>query len=201
MKTLLMAAAALLAAAAAAPASAGEPPPRDAAEREVVGRFLLMDVNGRPVTDQAFAGKIRLMTFGYTYCPDICPTVLNTLAETLDKLGPDRDKVATVFISVDPERDTPAHLRDYLTSFPGITGLTGTPEQIAATAYNLKARYQKQPAANGDPAAYSVDHTASIYIMDRAGNFLARLAHISPSDHVVDRVRSYLHSDRPGSRP
>jgi protein SCO1/2 len=178
----------LLAAGLAPPAVASEPP-----VREVVGRFLLTDVNGKAVTDQQFSGKFRLMTFGYTYCPDICPTVLNTLAETLDKLGPDRGKVATMFISVDPERDTPSHLRDYLTSFPGITGLTGTPEQVAAAAYNFKARYQKQPAANGDPAAYSVDHTASIYIMDRAGNFLARLPHGATSETVAARVRSYLY--------
>ncbi|MDO8607968.1 MAG: SCO family protein [Phaeospirillum sp.] len=170
------------------PASAAGDPDRD-----VVGRFLLVDTTGRPVTDEAYAGKIRLVVFGYTYCPDICPTILNTLSVALDHLGADRAKVVTLFISVDPQRDTVAHLKDYLVSFPEVIGLTGSPEQVAAVAYNYKARYEKQPAADGDPNAYSVDHTASIYIMDRAGNFLARMPHGSKPDRVAERVRSYLY--------
>ena len=176
----------------AAPVSAADADP----DRHVVGRFVLKDMNGHPVTDESYGGKIRLVVFGYTYCPDICPTVLNTLSVALERLGADRDKVATLFISVDPERDTAAHLKDYLVSFPGVTGLTGTPEQVAAAAYNFKARYEKQPAEDGDPTAYSIDHTASIYIMDRAGNFLARLPHAAEPERVTQRVRSYLHPKR-----
>jgi protein SCO1/2 len=161
----------------------------DNADRPVVGRFLLVDTSGRAVTDEMYAGKIRIMTFGYTHCPDICPTILGTLSVALEHLGSDRAKVATLFVTVDPERDTPAHLKDYLASFPGITGLSGSPEQVAAAARNFKVRYEK----HGDPAAYSVDHSASIYIMDRAGNFLARMPHASKADRVAERVKSYLY--------
>lgn len=173
------------------PAAAADNP-----DRGVVGHFLLTDMNGQPVSDETYGGKIRLVVFGYTYCPDICPTILNTLSMALDQLGEDRAKVATLFVSVDPERDTPAHLKDYLVSFPDVTGLTGTPSQIAAAAYNFKARYEKQPAADGDPTAYTIDHTASVYVMDRAGNFLARLPHGAAPDRVAERVRGYLHPKR-----
>ena len=190
MRQTLIAALAVLAAWWTGPAGA------DDADRAGVGRILLVDKTGRPVTDETYAGKIRLVVFGYTYCPDICPTVLNTLSVALEHLGADRGKVVTLFVSVDPERDTPAHLKDYLVSFPEVTGLTGSAAQVAAAAYNFKARYEKQPAADGDPAAYSIDHTASIYIMDRAGNFLARMPHASAPDRVAERVRSYLYPKR-----
>ncbi|WP_242442715.1 SCO family protein [Magnetospirillum sp. 15-1] len=158
----------------------------------VSGRFLLTDMHGRPVTDETYRGKIRLVTFGYTFCPDICPTILNTLSVALEQLGPDRAKVATLFISVDPERDTPAHLKEYLNAFPDITGLTGTPEQVAAAARNFKVRYERQQPDGDDPKVYAVDHTAALFIMDREGNFLARMPHMSAPDRVADRVRSYL---------
>ncbi|EME70913.1 hypothetical protein H261_05874 [Paramagnetospirillum caucaseum] len=161
-------------------------------EARVSGRFLLTDMNGRTVTDEMYRGRIRLVTFGYTFCPDICPTVLNTLSVVLDHLGADRTKVATLFISVDPERDTPAHLKEYLNAFPDITGLSGTPEQVAAAARNFKVRYERQKPEGDDSRAYAVDHSASIYIMDREGNFLAKMPHMSAPDRVADRVRSYL---------
>lgn len=158
----------------------------------VVGRFILTDMNGRAVTDEAYAGKLRLMTFGYTSCPDVCPTILGTLASALDQLGPDKARVVALFVSVDPERDSPAQLKEYMTAFPGIVGLTGTPEQIQGTARNFKVRYEKQPAADGDPKAYAVDHSAFIYIMDGAGEFLARMPHASAPDRVAERVKSLL---------
>ena len=187
MRKTLSAILVLLAGLASMPALAADDP-----DRAVVGRFLLTDMNGRPVSDEAYSGKIRLMVFGYTYCPDVCPTALNTLSMALDRLGADKAKVVTLFVSVDPERDTPAHLKDYLVSFPDVIGLTGSPAQVAAAAYNFKARYEKQPAADGDPTAYSIDHTASIYIMDRAGNFLARMPHASAPDRLAERVMGYL---------
>ncbi|WP_239988666.1 SCO family protein [Paramagnetospirillum kuznetsovii] len=162
------------------------------ADRAVVGRFLLTDMNGRAVTDEMYGGKIRIVVFGYTYCPDICPTVLNTLSVALEHLGADRAKVVTLFVTVDPERDSPAHLKEYLASFPEIIGLTGSAEQIAAAARNFKVRYEKQPVEGNDPMAYSVDHSSSIYIMDRVGNFLARMPHASKPDRLAERVKSYL---------
>jgi len=159
----------------------------------VVGRFLLVDMNGRPVTDEDYLGKIRVVVFGYTYCPDICPTTLATLSVALDHLGADKAKIVTLFVSVDPERDSPQHLKDYLAPFPEITGLTGSPAQVAAAARNFNVRYQKQPAENGDPAAYTVDHSGSIFIMDRVGNFLARMPHESKPDRLAERVHGYLY--------
>lgn len=187
MRKFLTALLVLFAGLAALPALAADDP-----DRAVVGRFLLTDMNGRQVTDESYGGKIRLMVFGYTYCPDVCPTALNTLSMALDRLGPDKAGVVTLFVSVDPERDTPTHLRDYLVSFPDVTGLTGSAAQVAAAAYNFKARYEKQSAPDNDPTAYSIDHTASIYIMDRAGNFLARMPHASAPDRLAERVLGYL---------
>jgi protein SCO1/2 len=172
---------------AAVPAARADEAPR------ITGRFLLTDMNGKTVTDEAYRGKIRLVTFGYTFCPDICPTTLNTLSVALEHLGTDRNKVVTLFISVDPERDTPAHLKEYLNAFPAIMGLSGTSEQVAAAARNFKVRYERQKPDGGDASAYAVDHSASIYIMDREGNYLARMPHISAPDRVAERVKSYLH--------
>jgi len=168
------------------------PAARAEEDTKVSGRFLLTDMNGRTVTDEMYRGKIRLVTFGYTFCPDICPTILNTLSVALDQLGPDRAKVVTLFVSVDPERDTPAHLKEYLNAFPEITGLTGTPEQVAAAARNFKVRYERQKPDGDDPKTYAVDHSAALFIMDREGNFLARMPHMSAPDRVAERVRAYL---------
>lgn len=184
MRRLLMT---LLICLATAPMARADEAPR------ISGRFLLTDMNGKTITDEMYRGKIRLVTFGYTFCPDICPTTLNTLSVVLDHLGADKDKVVTLFISVDPERDTPAHLKEYLNSFPSIIGLSGTPEQVAAAARNFKVRFERHKADGGDPSAYSVDHSTSIYIMDREGNYLARLPHVSAPDRVAERVKSYLH--------
>jgi protein SCO1/2 len=172
------------------------PAARAEEEARLSGRFLLTDMDGRPVSDEAYQGRIRLVTFGYTFCPDICPTILNTLSMALDQLGPDRAKVVTLFISVDPERDTPAHLKEYLNSFPEVIGLSGTPEQVAAAARNFKVRYERQSPEGDDPKVYAVDHTASIFIMDREGNFLAKMPHLSAPDRVAERVRSFIHPRR-----
>jgi protein SCO1/2 len=168
-------------------------------ETKVSGRFLLTDMNGRIVTDEMYRGKIRMVTFGYTFCPDICPTILNTMSMALDQLGADKAKVVTLFISVDPERDTPAHLKEYLNAFPDVTGLSGTPEQVAGAARNFKVRYERQKPDGNDPATYAVDHTAALFIMDREGNFLARMPHMSAPDRVADRVRSYLSPMKAGN--
>jgi protein SCO1 len=170
-------------------------------QNPISGRFLLSDMDGRTVTDEAYRGKIRLVTFGYTFCPDICPTTLNTLSVALDRLGADRAKVATLFVSVDPERDSPAHLKDYLNAFPEITGLTGTPEQVAAAARNFHVRYERQKAEGSDPMAYTVDHSSSIYIMDREGNYITRWPHGADPNRLAERVEAVLHPDRPIPEP
>ncbi|MBI2236448.1 MAG: SCO family protein [Magnetospirillum sp.] len=180
----------LLAAALAAILAAGTP--TSAAEGELTGRFMLDTVDGKRVTDEAWRGKVRVVTFGYTFCPDICPTTLSTLSVVIDRLGADSGKVAMLFISVDPERDTKSHLKDYLSAFPGITGLTGSPEMVAGAARNFRARYERQPSPDGDPQAYAVDHSAGIYIMGRDGRFAAKLGHMATPDEVTARIRAVL---------
>jgi len=137
----------------------------------VGGSFRLTDQNGRTVSDQDFRGKLFLVFFGFTHCPDICPTTLFDMSEVLKQLGPDAEKTAALFISVDPERDTPEKLKDYLSSFhPRIFGLTGTPEAIAAVEKKYRVYAKKVPLKDGD---YTMDHTAVVYLMDKEGRFIA----------------------------
>jgi protein SCO1/2 len=140
--------------------------PKDAA---IGGPFQLTDHNGRAVTDQDFAGKLMLIYFGFTHCPDVCPTELQTMANAVDALGADGARVVPIFITVDPERDTPEQLKGYVAAFhPTMIGLTGSPEQIAAVAKAYKVYYSKAPGATpgGD---YQVDHTSFVYLMGPDG--------------------------------
>lgn len=163
------------------------------APARVTGRFLLTDQDGRTVNEESFRGKLRVMTFGYTYCPDVCPTTLSTMAEAMDKLGSKSDQVVPIFVSVDPGRDTAPHLKAYMSAFgPAFVGLTGTPEAIASAARNFRARYQINPPTGSDPTAYSVDHSAGIYIMDREGQFLAKLGYLESADILAERVSQAL---------
>lgn len=162
-------------------------------EARVTGRFLLVTHDGQRVTDAAFQGKLRLMTFGYTYCPDICPTTLGTMAAALDKLGAKADQIHPMFVTVDPQRDTPQHLGDYVKAFgPTMIGLTGTPEMVAAAARQFKVIFERHKPADGSPDSYMVDHSAGIYIMDREGGFLARLPHTATADEVAARLMRYV---------
>lgn len=160
------------------------------AHAAVGGPFTLTDQDGRTVTDKDFKGRPLLVFFGYTHCPDICPTTLFDMSEVLNKLGPDASKVNAVFVSVDPARDTPAKLKDYLSSFnPHLRGLTGTPEQIAAIAKGYRVYFKKVPQENGE---YVMDHTAIVYLMDKDGNFVAPFnVSRKPEDAAAD-LRKYL---------
>jgi len=138
---------------------------------QISGKFTLVDDNGKPFTDAQLKGKWHLVFFGYTHCPDICPTALNDLSLALDKLGAKEKEVGIVFISVDPERDTPEVLKSYVQSFGGpIIGLTGTPQEVAQAAKEYHVYYAKHPTAGG---GYEMDHSAVIYIMDPQGRFTA----------------------------
>lgn len=132
------------------------------------GRELnLTDHNGTPRTLADFRGKVVTVFFGFTHCPDVCPTTLAELAQVVKELGRDGDKVQVLFVTVDPERDTPQVLKQYVPSFnPAFLGLTGDREAIARAAKEFKVFYQKQPARNG---GYSVDHGAGTFILDRGG--------------------------------
>jgi protein SCO1/2 len=154
------------------------------------GPFHLTDQNGRPVSDEDFRGKPFLVFFGYTHCPDVCPTTLFDVSEVMRRLGPDADKTAALFITVDPERDTPATLKDYLGSFdPHLRAITGAPDAVAAVAKEYRVYYKKVPTENGD---YSMDHTAIVYLMDKNGHFVAPFSLRRTPEASADDLRRYL---------
>ena len=154
------------------------------------GPFHLTDQDGRPVSDEDFRGKPFLVFFGYTHCPDVCPTTLFDVSEVMRRLGPDADKTAALFVTVDPERDTPASLKDYLGSFdPHLHGITGAPDAVAAVAKEYRVYYKKVPTENGD---YSMDHTAIVYLMDKNGHFVAPFSLRRTPEASADDLRRYL---------
>ena len=154
------------------------------------GPFRLVDQNGKTVTDADLKGKWSLIYFGYTHCPDACPTTLNEIAIALDDLGPKRDAVRPVFITVDPERDTPEVLKSYVTSFDApILALTGTPEAVAQAAKDYRVYYAKHPEPGGD---YSMDHSSVIYVMDPEGRFTATFTPESSPEDIAARLKKLL---------
>jgi cytochrome oxidase Cu insertion factor (SCO1/SenC/PrrC family) len=157
------------------------------------GPFALTDQDGRTVTSDSLKGKPTLIYFGFTYCPDVCPTSLLLMENAIEKLGPDAaKKVNLVFITVDPERDTPAQLAQYVPSFhPRLIGLTGTAEQIAAVqkAYRV---YAKKVADDKSSAGFTFDHTSIMYLMDPKGQYVAHFTHATPVDRIAERLRKAL---------
>jgi len=137
----------------------------------VGGPFKLTDQDGRTVTETDVKGKPVLVFFGYTHCPDVCPTTLFDMSEVFRKLGPDADRAAGLFITVDPERDTPEAMKSYLSSFdPHLRGLTGDEAAIESAAKAYRVYFRKVPGADGN---YTMDHTGLVYLMDKQGNFVA----------------------------
>ena len=154
------------------------------------GPFHLVDQNGRPFGDSDLKGKWHLVFFGYTHCPDACPTALNELSLALDKLGKERDAVGIVFITVDPERDTPGVLKSYVESFDApITALTGTADEVKDAAKAYRVYYAKHPRGDGE---YDMDHSAVIYVMDPAGRFTATFTPDSTADSIAERLQKLL---------
>jgi protein SCO1/2 len=169
------------------------PPPLEGAR--IGGPFALTGTDGRTVRDTDFAGKYRLVYFGYTFCPDVCPNDMQKLGATLKLLEKDDPalaaKIAPIFITVDPERDTPAVVKQFVSAFhPRITGLTGSPEAIASAAKSYAIAYRKmEPATPG--AGYLVDHIAVIYLMDPAGKPLAALSRDMDPQAMAAEVRRW----------
>src|SRR3954465_15228583 len=154
------------------------------------GPFQLTDQNGKAVTDKNLKGKPTLIFFGYTHCPDVCPTSLFEISEVLRAMGKDADLVNAYFISVDPERDTTQAVKEYLSSFdPHLKGLAGNPDQIAKviSAYRVYAR--KVPLKDGD---YTMDHTALVYLMDRHGKFVSPFNLKRTPEEAAADLRRYL---------
>lgn len=157
------------------------------------GRFMLVNHYGETVTDLDFRGKFQLITFGYTFCPDVCPTTLFNMAQALQLLGEPAKRIQPLFISVDPERDTPQVLREYVTYFhPDIIGLTGPAELVKRAADNFKVKYEKVIDPNRDPRLYAVDHSAGIYLMAPDGQFIVKFAHALPPDQLAERLRAIV---------
>jgi protein SCO1/2 len=147
---------------------ASVPLPQTAA---IGGPFTLTDQNGNAATDQDLKGRPFLVFFGFTNCPDVCPTTLFDISEVFRTLGPDADRAAALFITVDPERDTPKLLSEYLSNFdPHLRGLTGSPEAIVAVEKAYRVYAKKVDTGNG---TYTVDHMAIVYLMDKDGRFIA----------------------------
>ncbi|WP_369720578.1 MULTISPECIES: SCO family protein [unclassified Bradyrhizobium] len=154
------------------------------------GPFQLTDQNGKAVTDASLKGKPTLIFFGYTHCPDVCPTSLFELSEVLRAMGKDADKVNAVFISVDPERDTPATMKDYLSSFdPHLEGLSGDPAETAKVITSYRVYAKKVPTKDGD---YTMDHTALIYLMDRDGHFVSPFNLKRSPEEAATELKRYL---------
>ena len=158
----------------------------------VGGPFTLTDHTGKRVTDEDFRGKFLLLFFGYTNCPDVCPTALQIMAAALDKLGQNAQRITPVLISVDPEHDTPAVLASYVQSFhPRLVGLTGSPAEIDAVTRAYRVYVKKVP----DPKSttgYSIDHSSIIYVMGPDGTYRAHFTHATTPDAMADRLAGLL---------
>jgi len=156
------------------------------------GDFVLQSAAG-PVDLRSFRGRLTLIYFGYTFCPDVCPTSLAATSEGLKRLTPDEAaRVAMLFVSVDPERDTPARLKEYAEFFhPGMVGVTGQPDELAAIARRYGAFYARQAVATAGEG-YVVDHTSDTYVVGPDGRLLGKIGHATPPDEVVTILRNYL---------
>ncbi len=155
------------------------------------GPFTLVNGQGKTVTDRDFRGHYLLVYFGYTFCPDVCPTTLNQVAEALDALGPKAQRVQPLFITVDPKRDTPQVVGQYVAAFtPRLIGLTGTPEEIAKVAREYRVYYAIHQTAGSPPGDYTVDHSSVLYLMSPSGAFIAPIrADQSGADMAQDIAR------------
>ncbi len=154
------------------------------------GPFKLVDQDGNQVTDKDMKGRPFLVFFGFTHCPDVCPTTLFEVSEILRALGPDADRTRALFITVDPERDTPAVMKDYLSSFdPHLSGLTGDAAAVAAVAKAYRVYFKKVPL---DQGGYTMDHTAIVYLMDKQGRFVAPFSLKRTTEAAAADLRRHL---------
>jgi protein SCO1/2 len=163
------------------------------------GPFELVNQAGQPVTERDFAGRWLLVYFGFTYCPDVCPTELGTIASALDAMGPQGDSVTPILITIDPQRDTPAQLADYVSRFhPRLQGLTGTPEQIAAAARRYRVYFAR--VQRPDMTDYVMDHSSFIYLVGPDAKVRALFRPETSPEAIAAAVQAQLRAARnPGS--
>jgi protein SCO1/2 len=172
--------------------AAPKPPAVDPLAGRFGGPFSLVAQDGRRVTEADLAGRFVLITFGYTRCPDVCPTDLLAMTQALEALGPAGERIQPIFVTVDPERDTPAVLADYVASFsPRLLGLSGTEAEVAAAAKAWKVHRRKVLPSPG-AADYLVDHGSLIYLMGPDGRFLTLFPANTPAETMAGAIRKYL---------
>ena len=159
-------------------------------EALIGGPFTLVDGDGRTRTDADFRGKLMLIYFGFTYCPDVCPTELQAMAQALELLGTKAAEVQTLFITIDPERDTPEVVKAYAANFGNMVGLTGSPEQIAEVARAYRVFYRK--ARSESATDYLMDHSSIIYLMGRDGRFLTHFSRGAQPEVIAAAIRKFL---------
>lgn len=158
----------------------------------VGGPFSLIDHTGKRVTDKDFRGRYMLVYFGFTYCPDVCPSGLQVIAAALQKLGAKAERVIPIFITVDPERDTPQQLAEYVKSFdPRLIGLTGSPDETAAAAKAYRVYYKKVPDEKST-AGFTIDHSAIIYLMGPDGSYVTHFSQTMGVDALAERLDKVL---------
>ena len=161
-----------------------------AAPAAIGGPFQLTDQAGQIVTEKSLQGRPTLIFFGFTHCPDVCPTSLFEISEVLRAMGSDADRVNAYFISVDPERDTDAAMKDYLSSFDShLKGLTGDPDAVAKVISGFRVYARKVPLKDGN---YTMDHTALIYLMDRDGHFVSPFNLKRTPEEAAADLKRYL---------
>ena len=164
--------------------------PAPIAMSTVGGPFKLIDQNNKPITEQDFKGQPFLVFFGFTHCPDVCPTTLFEVSEIFRALGPDAKNLRAMFVTVDPERDTPAVIKDYLSSFdPRIIGVTGDVDAITAAEKSYRVYAKKVPTDGG---GYTMDHTAIVYLMSKDGRFVAPFNMKRRPEEAAAELKRYL---------
>jgi len=163
------------------------------AEDIVSGRFELVDHRGQTVTERSFDGKLRLVFFGFTQCPHICPMTLFEVGRVMERLGDDATKVQPLFISVDREHDTPEVIASYVGAFhPSLLGLTGSEQQLKAAASSFRVTYGVQPASESASGRDTVSHSTYLFLMDRQGRFLDTFGYGSKADVILSGLREHL---------
>lgn len=174
------------------PANQSDYPQRSSGAALIGGPFELVMHDGSTVTNETFKGELMLIYFGFTFCPDVCPTELQIMSNALDLVGDDAEQVRPILISIDPERDTPEAMAQYVRHFhPRMTGLTGTPEQIAAAAKAYRVYYERveDPGSN---AEYTMDHSSIVYLMDKEGQFVTHFGPGTKPEKMAETIRRVL---------
>lgn len=168
------------------------PVQRTSGEALVGGPFELVNGSGETVTEADFAGQYMLIYFGFTFCPDVCPTELSRISTAMEDLGTEADKVTPIFITIDPERDTPEAVGAYVDHFhPRMVGLTGTPDQIKQVAGEYRVYYKKVKDESSS-AEYTMDHTSIIYLMGPDGKFLTHFGPGTKPETMAEEISSYM---------